>query len=133
MDERQSGILAEFLEIDRTIKKHEAEIKEQKATRSNLEQLLLQEMDGAKIERLTSQGRTVFPREVLGVTIDQERREQLLEAVKAHGLDHLVTVQPARLKTVIQEWLADGDESIPQEIRECVRLFPHRRLTVRSS
>lgn len=134
MPERNSsGVLQEFLEMDKMIKRREAEIKEYRAARTNLEKLLLMKMDESKIERLTSEGQTIYQREVLGVTVDPDRRDELLEAVKTHGLDHLVTVQPARLKGLIQEWLVDGDDAIPSDIRDCVRLYPHRRLSVRSS
>ena len=131
--DRMNGILTDFLETDQEVKTSEAKTKELKTERSRLETLLLSELDANSIERISSRGKTVYPREVLGVSADPEKREQLLEAVKAHGLDHLVTVQPSKLKTLIAEWLEDGPDAVPGEIRDCVRIYPHRRLTVRSS
>ena len=131
--ERLNGLLADFLDLDQDVKTREAKVKELKSERSRLEEMLLAELDAAAIDRISSRGKTVYPREVLGVSAVPAKREQLLQAVQDHGLDHLVAVQPSRLKTLITEWLEDGPEAIPGDIGECVKIYPHRRLTVRSS
>ena len=76
------------------------------------EQLAMSGLDGCRVA-----GKTWWIDEALRLSLTKEKREELLEAAKAHKLDDAVTLNPASLKA----WLKERAEKQGCPIDEAVK------------
>lgn len=100
-----ANILAEISEIDKHKDAVEADLKRMKARRTRLEELAVEEMVSAGLDGVKAAGRSWRVESDHHLSVPMDRRDAVLEAARAMGLDMdvLTQVNTARLKSMLRE------------------------------
>ncbi len=125
--------IEDFLGLQKLTKRKEQELKEIKERKECAAKLLLEQMAVEGLERVTAEGVTLYPRNMLSVTVqDKENIEALLES---HGLEHCIGVRPATLKSAVTEMIGTERElsAVPEDLKAALKITEFTRLGMRTS
>lgn len=103
------GVLAEITDIDKKVAALNAEVDSLKERRTALERLAVEDMTEQRLDGVKVAGRSWRIEWDHSMSVSQDRRDAVLEAARAAGCeDALVTVNTARLKSLLKEMAKDA-------------------------
>jgi hypothetical protein len=102
--------LAEIAEIDKTVARLNGEVDGLKERRETLERIAVKAMAEQRLDGVKVAGRSWRVEHDHYFSVPAERRDLVLRAAKAAGIDDaLITVNTARLKSLLKEQSKDRD------------------------
>lgn len=111
--------LEEVSEIDRQIDEHELRIKELKKRRETLERWVIEEMEMQRksgirgAEGARAAGRTYWVEEDFSISVSKDRRDAVLEAARAAGIEDAITTVAT---TTLKSWLREEAKKADKEV-----------------
>lgn len=111
--------LEEVSDIDRQIDEHELRIKELKKRREVLERWVIEEMEMQRksgirgAEGARAAGRTYWVEEDFSISVSKDRRDAVLEAARAAGIEDAITTVAT---TTLKSWLREEAKKADKEV-----------------
>ena len=120
------------------------ELKDKKAEMQEALKALQEELDSAKaalIEEMVSAECDGFKRNGYSFSLSireypgaiPEVKEEMYAAMKAHGFEHLFTINPQTLAGTVKELKANNDDVLPEWLEGLIRIYEEPNITVRKS
>ena len=129
-----ADLVKKLITVTDKIAESDSRTKQLKVTRSGIEEELTTALQDQGLDKISSEGKTIFFRETLGVSCPREHRDELKEILASHGLVDMIQPSITSLKPLVKEWMDEGGiERIPDDIRRCLTVYPFRKLSIRSS
>lgn len=133
-DTGHPALLRELVKVDREIKEGNDAVDLLKKRRTELESLLVEWFALNGWTKVTCDGKTIYRRRELHVSVREACREQVIEWAKGAGFGEKVQEQipPATLKAMVKEWVGDAVEldQIPEGLSPLLNVFEDVKLRV---
>jgi len=135
-EEKTPGIdmelLKRFVELRDERDKLKEEIAEVEKALTPLDVQLAEQFALAGVQSVNMAGRTVYRNVDKYITVKADQREQAVAIANALGLDELIVLQPARLKSYISEQLEETGE-MPGDFASVLNVFEKASMRVRKA
>lgn len=107
-----SSVLEEVTQLDKSIAVLSAQVDELKKRRSNLEAWAVEEMATQRLDGVRVAGRSWRVEETLHLSVPRDRRDAVLEAARAAGIEDAIT---AVATTTLKSWLLERAKDAGRE------------------
>jgi hypothetical protein len=107
-----SGLLEEISSLDKQIGTLSAQVDDMKKRRANLETLAVEEMTTQRLDGVRVAGRSWRVEESLHLSVPKDRRDAVLEAARAAGIEDAITTVAT---TTLKAWLVERAKEAGRE------------------
>jgi hypothetical protein len=107
-----SGLLEEITQLDRQIGTVSAQLDEMKKRRASLEQIAVEDMTVQRLDGVRVAGRSWRVEESLHLSVPRDRRDAVLEAARAVGIEDAITTVAT---TTLKSWLVERAKEAGKE------------------
>lgn len=107
-----SGLLEEISSLDKQIGTLSAQVDDMKKRRANLESLAVEEMATQRLDGVRVAGRSWRVEESLHLSVPKDRRDAVLEAARAAGIEDAITTVAT---TTLKAWLVERAKEAGRE------------------
>lgn len=107
-----SGLLEEISSLDKQIGTLSAQVDDMKKRRANLESLAVEEMTTQRLDGVRVAGRSWRVEESLHLSVPRDRRDAVLEAARAAGIEDAITTVAT---TTLKSWLVERAKEAGRE------------------
>lgn len=107
-----SGLLKEISSLDRSIGTLSAQLDDLKDRRERLESLAVEEMTTQRLDGVRVAGRSWRVEETLHLSVPKDRRDAVLEAARAAGIEDAITTVAT---TTLKSWLVERAKEAGRE------------------
>lgn len=107
-----SSVLEQITELDKSIGTLSAQVDDMKKRRANLEAWAVEEMSTQRLDGVRVAGRSWRVEESLHLSVPRDRRDAVLEAARAAGIEDAIT---AVATTTLKAWLLERAKEAGRE------------------
>lgn len=107
-----SSVLEQITELDKSIGTLSAQIDEMKKRRASLEAWAVDEMESQRLDGVRVAGRSWRVEESLHLSVSRDRRDAVLEAARAAGIEDAITTVAT---TTLKAWLLERAKEAGRE------------------
>lgn len=107
-----SSVLEQITELDKSIGTLSAQVDDMKKRRANLEAWAVEEMSTQRLDGVRVAGRSWRVEESLHLSVPRDRRDAVLEAARAVGIEDAIT---AVATTTLKAWLLERAKEAGRE------------------
>jgi len=107
-----SGLLEEITQLDRQIGTASAQLDDLKKRRASLEQIAVEDMTTQRLDGVRVAGRSWRVEESLHLSVPKDRRDAVLEAARAAGIEDAITTVAT---TTLKSWLVERAKEAGRE------------------
>lgn len=107
-----SSVLEQITELDRSIGTLSAQVDDMKRKRANLEAWAVEEMETQRLDGVRVAGRSWRVEESLHLSVPRDRRDAVLEAARAAGIEDAITTVAT---TTLKAWLLERAKEAGRE------------------
>jgi len=107
-----SGLREEITQLDRQIGTASAQLDDLKKRRASLEQIAVEDMTTQRLDGVRVAGRSWRVEESLHLSVPKDRRDAVLEAARAAGIEDAITTVAT---TTLKSWLVERAKEAGRE------------------
>lgn len=107
-----SSVLEEIAQLDKSIGTLSAQVDDMKRRRAHLELLAVEEMETQRLDGVRVAGRSWRVEESLHLSVPRDRRDAVLEAARAVGIEDAITTVAT---TTLKSWLMERAKEAGKE------------------
>jgi hypothetical protein len=107
-----SGLLEEITQVDKQIGTLSAQLDDLKKRRASLEQIAVEDMTTQRLDGVRVAGRSWRVEESLHLSVPRDRRDAVLEAARAVGIEDAITTVAT---TTLKAWLVERAKEAGRE------------------
>lgn len=107
-----SSVLEEITALDKSIGTLSAQVDDMKKRRAHLELLAVEEMETQRLDGVRVAGRSWRVEESLHLSVPRDRRDAVLEAARAVGIEDAITTVAT---TTLKSWLVERAKEAGRE------------------
>ena len=107
-----SRVLEEIAQLDKSIGTLSAQVDDMKRRRAHLELLAVEEMETQRLDGVRVAGRSWRVEESLHLSVPRDRRDAVLEAARAVGIEDAITTVAT---TTLKSWLLERAKEAGRE------------------